>query len=110
MMMQPKVVPIEATSINTEATLYTPTSGKRWRIVGGQVACSVAGVATLKDNTAGTTVLVVGCDVAHKMVPLSELLSRGGKGQGIFSAAANNVLTGQGINGNFYGYLLVHEE
>ena len=110
MQMEPKVVAIPATSINSEATLYTPTSGKRFRIVGGQVACSVAGVATLKDNPAGTTILVVGCDVAHKMVTLSDLLSKSGKGAGILSAAADNVLTGQGINGNFYGYLLVHEE
>lgn len=105
----PTVVAVSATSINSEATLYTPTSGKRFRIVGGKLACSATGVATFKDNTAGTTVLCLGFDVAHKMVDFP-LLDVRGHGKGIRSSAADNVFTGQGINGNVYGYLLVVEE
>lgn len=107
-----KVINIPATSINTEATLYTPTSGKRWRLLGGQLQCHVAGTAIFKDGTGGTTVFTMGFDTIDRAYPFTFDPSSGDSylGVGYLSAAADNVLTGQGINGNLSGYLVVVEE
>jgi hypothetical protein len=112
MNLHTKVINIPAGSINTEATLYTPTSGKRWRLLSAQLQCSAAGVAVLKDNTGGTTVATCGLAVANTSYPFNFCAPLGSpyEGSGIFSAAADNVLTGQGINGNLSGTLVVVEE
>lgn len=99
----PKVFkPLSAVVITNETTIWTPTSGKKFRLMGGYLAQGVAtGAITLRDNTSGTTILIVpqntvGVGVAFDL------------GNGILSAAANNLLTAQGastetITGYVYG-------
>lgn len=93
---------VSAVVITTEQTVWTPASGKKFRLQGYCLAQGVVtGAITLKDNTAGTTILVIPPNTAGVAVhvPL---------GNGILSAAANNVLTAIGastetITGFFYG-------
>ncbi len=93
--------PQSAVSIASEATVWTPTSGKKFRLIGGVITASVAGNITLKDNTAGTTIMVVPVSAGVPVVipPM---------GNGILSAAANNVLTATGpaastLSGTLFG-------
>lgn len=89
--------------ITTETTIWTPAAGKRFTLLGLVITQGVAtGNVTLKDNTAGTTILVV--PAATVGVPQNLPL-----GAGITSAAANNLLTATGastetISGYVYGY------
>lgn len=81
-----------AVAINAETTLWTPAAGKKFRIMGGIL--SVGGAAAnvlLKDNTAGTTILIIPKTALDVAVPLPVM------GNGVLSAAANNVLTATGI-------------
>lgn len=69
-----------------ETTIWTPTSGKKFRLMGFLLTCGAASTLTFKDNTAGTTIFVARgtTDQPIKTPPL---------GNGILSAAANNLLT-----------------
>lgn len=93
---------VSATVITSETTIWTPASGKKFRLMGFMISQGVAtGAITLKDNTAGTTIFVI----PQQTVGVAILCSLG---NGILSAAANNVLTATGastetITGTFWG-------
>jgi hypothetical protein len=96
--------PQSAVLITTETTIWTPASGKKFRLMGYHLVCSVAGNIVLKDNTAGTTILVI-----------PSAAGDGGTfvmlGNGILSAAANNVLTATGpATGTLSGFVFGTEE
>lgn len=96
---------INALVITSESTVWTPISGKRFRLMGMCLTQGVVtGAVTLKDNTAGATILIIppntlGASSCHYL---------GIPGNGILSAAINNVLTATGastetITGFFFG-------
>jgi len=99
----PKVFKAQsAVSIAAEATVWTPAAGKKFRLMGMTIACSVAGDVTFRDNTAGTIIAVLTCQ-AGVSISLSPAF-----GNGILSAAANNVLTATGpaastLSGTIFG-------
>jgi len=72
----------------TETTIWTPASGKKFRIMGMILTASAATTLTFKDNTSGTTIftLRLGTD-APVVIPPSVF------GNGILSGAADRVLT-----------------
>jgi hypothetical protein len=81
-----KVVALAAGT--AETTIWTPTAGKKFRLMGFILTCGTAGsTLTFKDNTAGTTIMAArgGTDVPVYMSPPSS--------NGLLSAAANNPLT-----------------
>jgi hypothetical protein len=79
--------PQSAVSVASEATIWTPTSGKKFRWLMFQLMGDQTGLYTFKDNTAGTTIfsLVLTANVA---LPYTQISA-----SGLLSAAANNVLT-----------------
>jgi hypothetical protein len=94
---------VNALLITAEQTVWTPAGGKKFRLMGFVLTQGVlTGAITLKDNTAGTTILVIPpttVGVAFASPPM---------GNGFLSAAANNVLTATGvatetITGYFFG-------
>ena len=93
---------LAAVLITAQTTIWTPAAGKKFRLMGFVITQGVlAGNVTLKDNTGGTTILVIPSTPIGQ--PLSVPL-----GNGILSAAANNVLTATGsatetISGFVYG-------
>ena len=96
--------PLAAVAIATEVTIWTPAANKKFRLMGGRVASSVVGNVTLRDNTAGTIIAVVPCGVAGVAYPIFGPNA----GNGILSAAANNVLTATGpalatLSGTVFG-------
>lgn len=94
---------VSAVLITAEATIWTPAAGKKFRLIGYCLTQGVVtGAVTLKDNTAGTTILII----PQNTIGVSQCGSLGTNG--ILSAAANNVLTATGtatetITGYFYG-------
>lgn len=98
-----KYINLSAASVAAEATIWTPASGRRFRLMGGTLTSgTVGGNVTLKDNTAGSTILVLPFGAAAS--PLNFTLP----GNGILSAAANNLLTATGaatqtLSGYVYG-------
>lgn len=80
--------PQTALSVASEATWWTPASGKKFRLMGGILTGSVAGDYIIRDNTAGSTILVI---PALAGAPVSFAL-----GNGILSGTADNVLTVDG--------------
>lgn len=93
-------------TIATEQTIWTPTSGKKFRLMGFVLTQGVlANAITLKDNTAGTTILTIPANT------LGTALVSPPMGNGILSAAANNVLTATGGTGQtISGYVFGTEE
>lgn len=85
--------PLTAVAIGAELTIWTPAAGKKFRITGWELSVgTAAGNVSLKDNTAGTTILVL------PKAPLDTVFTNPpNMGNGILSAAANNVLTATGI-------------
>ncbi len=69
-----------------ETTIWTPASGKKFRLLRLVLTVSAQTVLTFKDNTAGATILVL--ELAAN-TPFTLDLG----GFGLLSAAANNVLT-----------------
>jgi len=69
-----------------EATVWTPGSGKKFRILFISFTADAAGFYSLKDNTAGTTVIgfriAANAQVVYSFPP-----------NGLLSASANNVLS-----------------
>jgi hypothetical protein len=98
--------PLSAVVITAETTIWTPTAGKKFRLMGYAITQGVAtGAITLKDNTAGTTILVIPPNTigVHQLSPAM--------GNGILSAAANNVLTATGVvTETITGYVFGTEE
>ena len=97
----PKIFkPQSAVACASEATVWTPASGKKFRLQGGTVTSSAAGNLIFKDNTAGTTIAII---PALAGAPVTFDFKNG-----ILSAAANNVLTCTGpstatLSGTLYG-------
>lgn len=87
------VKPQNAVNVNAETTVWTPAASKKFRLMGVQLAASVAGNIILRDNTAGTIIAIVPSAAGGAGVFVSF-------GQGRLSAAANNVLTAQGPAGS----------
>jgi hypothetical protein len=69
-----------------ETTIWTPTGGKKFRLMGFLLTCGAASTLTFKDNTAGTTIFAA-------RGPLDTPISPNAMINGILSAAANNLLT-----------------
>lgn len=83
----PNVFKVVALTAGTaETTIWTPTSGKKFRLMGFLLTPGAASTLTFKDNTSGTTIFAARAATDTPIAP-------GGLGNGILSAAANNVLT-----------------
>lgn len=94
--------PLSAVTITTETTIWTPTAGKKFRLMGIHFRPSAAMDVTLRDNTAGTIIAIVGAGSATA-TPSNVLF-----GNGILSGAADRVLTAIGsaagtISGTIFG-------
>lgn len=95
--------PLTAVSIATETTIWTPVAGKKFRVMGFVLTSGVVGGnVVIKDNTAGTTILVIPFGAAAVPIISPDM------GNGLLSAAANNVLTATGtatqtLSGYVYG-------
>lgn len=101
-----KFVTLNAVSIASEATIWTPAAGKKFRLLGYLLTSgTVGGNVTLKDNTAGTTIAILPFGAA------AQPLAGPNMNNGILSAAANNVLTATGTaTQTLSGYLFGCEE
>lgn len=99
-------VPLNAVSVAAEATIWTPASGKRFRLMGYMLESgTVGGNVLLKDNTGGPLKIVVPFGAANGVIPSQPM------GNGILSAAANNVLTATGTaTQTLSGYVFGTEE
>ncbi len=79
---------VSLTAGTTETTIWTPASGKKFRLMGFILTPGAATTLTFKDNTAGTTIFVTrGTTDTPIVVPSGAL------GNGIKSGAADRVLT-----------------
>jgi len=77
----------DLSAATAETTLWTPTSGKKFRFMGFLVFTGATSTKlTFKDNTAGSTILIHG-------LPGGWMIQVDLGSKGILSAAANNVLT-----------------
>jgi hypothetical protein len=84
--------PLNAVGIAAETTLWTPNSGKKFRLMGALLSAGVAaGNILLKDNTGGTTIFEI------PKVPVDTPVMLDLLGNGILSGAANRVLTATGV-------------
>lgn len=101
-----KFIPLSAVAVGAEATIWTPAAGRKFRLMGFCLTAGVAGGAvTIKDNTGGTTILVLPTTTAGTPVVSPQMWN------GILSAAANNVLTATGIaTETLSGFLFGTEE
>lgn len=82
-----KRVDLNAVSVTSIATLLTPTSGKKFRLMGGCLSLSAAGSLLLEDNGSGNFIFrtpKLAADTPYNF----------DIGQGYLSSAANNVLKG----------------
>ena len=99
---------LNAVSIAAEATIWTPATGRRFRLMGYVLTCAGGAGASnvlLKDNTAGSTILVLPFSAAADRIVSPPM------GNGILSAAVNNVLTATGIaSETLSGYVFGTEE
>lgn len=104
-----KFIPLNGVAINAETTIWTPTTGKKFRLMGYNLtSLGAAGNVVLKDNTAGASLPIV---LPFGAVGANLNSSYPGMGNGIVSAAANNVLTATGAaSQTLSGYLIGTEE
>lgn len=82
--------PQSTVAIGTIATVWTPTSGKKFRLMGGSISVSAAGSILFEDNSAGNGTIYQSPKLAAD-TPFNFDIP-GGK----LSAAANNVLKATG--------------
>jgi len=103
-----KFINLSAVGIAAETTIWTPAAGRRFRLMGYNLTSgTVGGNVTLKDNTAGTTILVLPFGAASQPM----IVTPPGMGNGILSIAAGNVLTATGsATQTLSGYLIGTEE
>lgn len=100
-----RFVTINAVSVNTETTLWTPTSGKRFRILGGILSVTGAsGNLLLRDNTAGAIIAVIPLIVTTPAIHIDYGF------YGKLSSTANNLLTAQLTGATLSGELWGTEE
>lgn len=92
--------------IATEQTIWTPASGRKFRLMGYVLESgTVGGNVLLKDNTGGTTKLIIPFGAANGVIVSPPM------GNGILSVAANNVLTATGsATQTLSGYVFGTEE
>lgn len=84
-------VAFSGTAIATETAIWTPASGKKFQLQGYVFSQGVvAGDVTLRDGTAGTTILVVPANTIGIAQQSPNI------GQGITSSTINHALTAQG--------------
>lgn len=97
---------INALSIAAEATIWTPAAGRKFRLMGYVLESgTIGGNVLLKDNTGGTTRLIVPFGAANGVIVSPPM------GNGILSAAVNNVLTATGTaTQTLSGYVFGCEE
>jgi len=81
-----KIASVNLTAATAETTVYTPTSGKKFRLLRGVLTTSAQSILTWKDNTAGTTIFTL------ELAANTPFTFNFGT-LGILSAAANNLLT-----------------
>ena len=96
-------VDLSAVSITSIATVWTPTSGKKFRLMGGSISVSAAVSVLFEDNSAGAGNFVWRTPKLFIDTPYNFDL-----GNGKLSAAANNVLKATSsaaatITGTIYG-------
>lgn len=95
---------LAAVSVNSIATVLTPTSGKKYRLLGGDISVSSAASVLFEDNVAGKTVYQ--SPLMATSTPFSFDL-----GPGYLALAADNVLKATGsTNANITGTLYYSEE
>lgn len=100
-----KFISVNGLSIAGETTVWTPAVGRRFRLMGYQLSSTGAQNIVLKDNTAGVTILVI------PGVTVGQLNFSPPIGNGILSAAVNNVLTANAGGANaLSGFFLGTEE
>jgi len=78
---------LSTVTITTITTVWTPASGKKFRLMGGTFSVSAACSVLFEDNAAATTIFrtpKLAADTPYNFVVAG--------GQGVLSAAANNVL------------------
>lgn len=104
--MATKFINLNAVGVGTEATIWTPSAGKKFRLMGFVLTQGViTGTVLLKDNTAGSTILIIPPNTVAVVMPSVFI------GNGILSAAANNVLTATGVaTETLTGFLFGTEE
>lgn len=104
--MATKFINLNAVAVGTEATIWTPGAGKKFRLMGFVLTQGViTGTVLLKDNTAGSTILIIPPNTVAVVMPSVFI------GNGILSAAANNVLTATGVaTETLTGFLFGTEE
>jgi hypothetical protein len=101
-----KFININAVSVASEVTIWTPTAGRKFRLMGYVLESgTIGGNVLLKDNTAGTTILIVPFGAANGVIQSPPM------GNGILSATVNNVLTATGVaTQTLSGYVFGTEE
>ena len=92
---------LKAVAVGSIATAWTPASGKKVRLMGGCISLSVAASVLFEDNSVGT-------DVYQSPALLALTPYNFDLGDGVLSAAANNVLKATSsaaatITGTLYG-------
>lgn len=106
-----KIYSINAVSVNSEATLVTPTSGKTLTIRRLILTNSgTAGNLVLKDNTAGTTVATIYLPASTSANCSREIDLAKDDGVGITLSAADYVLTGTLSSGTISGLAFCTEQ
>jgi len=93
-----------AITAGTGMTAWTPTAGKKFRFMGYAISSSAAGVLIFGDNLVGTVIHRHGAVAAAGVAVIERL------GNGILSAAANNLLKLDGPTGNVAGAVWGTEE
>lgn len=96
---------VNGTTITTIATVWTPSSGKKFRLMGGSISVSAAMNVLFEDNAAGAGNFIFRTPKLSADTPYNFVVSGG---QGKLSAAANNVLKATGsaagtITGTLWG-------
>jgi len=96
-------LPATAVTAGTPIPIFTPATGKKFRLLGYHLSLSVAGSVVFKDNTTEclrTPLLAAGVGQAAP-----------GMGQGVLSAAANNALQlDVTASGSVSGWVAVAQE
>jgi hypothetical protein len=94
--------PLNLGAATAETTVWTPTSGKKFRLMRLVLTAGAATTLTFNDGTGGTLIFTLGAGATAIFVDL---------GNGILSAAANNLLTViRSVSATLIGTLMGTEE
>lgn len=98
---------VATVAVGSIATILTPTSGKKFRLLGGMIALSAAASLLLEDNSAATANFI--CRIPSLVIATPFVFDLGPVG--FLSAAADNVLKATSSAGaNLTGTLFYTEE